>query len=245
MKILLTRTDEQNKRSAAGLKALGFEAVCLVLGKVVDSGTELENLSDMGVIITSANAVKILVGRKVIITAPIFVVGERTKQAIEKSQLGKVQYVAANANALADYILNTFAAETMPIMLSYLAGEEISFDFNEYFNLKSDSKKIQTNIQTVYKIIRIEPNKSVLKNSVASCANGIQLHYSAASARHFFELIRKYDLAHESKTMQAITISNKTSHSVDFSLVKSVQNAKIENEVGMFELLFKIEDNCL
>lgn len=241
MKILLTRTDELNKRSAARLKVLGFETVCLALGEAVDSGVVIKNLSDAGIIITSANAVKILSVRKIKISSPIFVVGERTKQAVEKFNIGNVQFVAPNAKALAEYISSILSYEK----LSYLAGEEIAFDFNAYFNLVFGSKKLNVNTHKVYKIIRIEPIESVLKDSVARCVHGIQLHYSASSARYFFELIRKHGLEHESKTMQAITISNKTSLSVDFSLVKSVQNAKIGTEDGMFEILFKIEDNYL
>jgi len=237
LKILLTRTAEQNKQSAKRLKVLGYETVCLALGKVLDTGLAINKISNDGVIITSANTVKILAERKFAIACPIFVVGERTQQAVEKFDLGTVKHVAPNAKSLAEYLFSTHAHSHAHVRFSYLAGEEIAFDFNEYFDLATGSKNIFVDVLEVYKIVRIEPERTVLNDSVKSCLNGVQLHYSVASADHFFKLIRKYDLENVSKTMCAVAISNKTSHSVDFSLVKSVQNAKIETEASMFEII--------
>lgn len=234
MKILLTRTKEQNEKSAERLKARGYDPICLALSDVVDTGIKLEKLSDTGVIITSSNAVKILHQRQTRIDAPIYVVGKRTKQAIENYKLGKVLHVAPNAKILADYLSAEFSED---VRLTYLAGGEIAFDFNAYAPSKSDSNKILVDVHVVYKIVRLVPNESVLRDSVVGCANGVQLHYSAASAEYFFKLIRQFNLDQECKSMNAVTISNKTSHSVDFSLVKSVQNAKIETEGSMFELI--------
>lgn len=241
MKILLTRTDEQNKRSADRLKALGYEPVCLALGEVLDTGIAINELSNDGVIITSANAVKVLAKRNVSISSPIFVVGERTKQAVEKTSLGAVKHVAPNAKSLAEYLqstqLDTQFDTRFDVKFSYLAGEEIAFDFNTYFRSDAGQRHVLVDVQEVYKIIRIEPSRTVLNDSVLACENGFQLHYSAASAAHFFEIITKNDLENISKTMRAVAISNKTSQSVDFSLVKSVQNAKIETEASMFEVI--------
>lgn len=237
LKILLTRTSEQNKRSAKRLNVLGFETVCLALGEVLDTGNSIDHVSNDGVIITSANAVKILAEREITINTPIFVVGERTKQAVEKYSLGAVKYVALNAKSLAEYLQSAQLNTHHDVKFSYFAGEEIAFDFNAHFKSNTGQARIFVSVQEVYKIVRIEPMQSVLKDSVAACANGIQLHYSAASAEHFFELIRKYDLGNLSRMMDAVAISNKTSRSVDFSLVKSVQNAKIETEACMFEVI--------
>lgn len=234
MKILLTRTKENNLRSAVRLNELGFETVSLPLGGVVDTGNVVAGSLKNNVIITSSNAVKILAARNEQFNGSFYVVGERAKQAIEKFKLGNVCHVAPNAKMLAEHLSKNFTSTSF----NYLAGVDRSFDFTGYF----DSFKKRANFvecTEVYKIIREVPEESVLKDSVLSCENGIQLHYSTASAAYFFDLIRKFGLSQCSKTMHAVTISNKTSSAVDFSLVKSVQSAKIENESGMFDLLQK------
>ena len=57
MKVLLTRTEDGNRRTARKLAALGFEAISLPLSELGATGKSLPGTHFDGIIFTSASAI--------------------------------------------------------------------------------------------------------------------------------------------------------------------------------------------
>lgn len=232
MKILLTRTAENNTRTAAKLTRLGHEPICIALGELVYLVPEATRLAD-AVMFTSSEAVDVLSNRGIVgnSTIEVFCVGERTKQSAQKIGFENFISVTNSAEELSHAIKEHYAGKEVKIC--YFSGRNRSFDFKEAFA----GTNIALDLTELYDIKRIVPEREKLEASLDAAKGGIQFHYSAQSAAYFFDLIAKFGLEKVSKTMNAVTISNKTSLAVDKSLVKSVQNAKIATEAAMIAMI--------
>lgn len=229
-KVLLTRTAENNQLTQQRLSLLGIESVSLPLGKLVGCNAQIPKDVD-GYIITSSMVLDVLNGTndKPDFTKPVYCVGSRTRQDALKAGFLNVNLVAENAASLSRAILEKIGDAT--VNLCYLAGEQRAHDFVDAFM----ASNIEVNIVELYRIDRITPSKHEFNEALLACHNGVQFHYSALSAQHFYTLVKKYTAENLSKSMIAFTISKKTSLAVDILLVKFVQNAKIATEASMIE----------
>ena len=233
MKILLSRTEEENRRSAERIAALGFEPVSLPLGKFIETDNPIQWENCDGIILTSSAVVAILKQRGISLPKQIrfYVCGERTAQDLKEAGISEAEIVCETAGALAGKLVAKFFGTKARLL--YLAGRDRAFDFTEAFA----GTGIFLELTEVYSVERIDPGKKVIQAALEEACGGVQLHYSAASATFFFELIKKYGLQTASKTMSAVAISQKTALAVDNLLVKSVKNAKIPTQDGMLEIL--------
>lgn len=236
MKILLTRTAENNQRTSDRLLQLGFEPICLALGQLKDLGAT-PNLPAENYIITSSAVFDVLMIREssdhnnIDLFTPIYCVGERTAEAAKQFGFNNIKSTAENALVLSKHIISEFGQS--PALMTYLAGKERAFDFSKQFA----GIDVEVETHEIYEIERLKPSKENFLKALQSARNGVQFHYSALSARYFFSLVEEYGAQELCKSMDSISISQFTSQAVDISLVKSAQNAKIASEASMLRQL--------
>jgi uroporphyrinogen-III synthase len=174
MRVALMRRAADAERSAALLRARGFEPVFAPVIEIVATGAEPPDEKFDAVIATSANAFAFLSNeaRVGLRKLKLFVAGERTAAAAAAAGLGSAEEIAADARALAD----SLAARTQPWRFLYLAARDRKSDIESV--LCAVGHRVVT--IEVY-VAEARPSWSASEaQAFASC--GAALHYSRRSA---------------------------------------------------------------
>lgn len=207
----------------------GFGPVGLPLGQIRFLDFDLGGQKN-GLIFTSTVAVDAIKNKASFdLSLPVYCVGKKTESALRRAGFTQIKIVADTAIDLANALEDISRGKETKLV--YLAGKDRSCDFSNF------SENISVKIVEIYQIDRLNPEKSQFVRAMEEAKDGIQLHFSQKSTVYFFSLVKKYGCESLSKTMLAITISEKTSLAVENSLVKSVQNAKMPTQDSMIAVL--------
>jgi len=134
MRLLLTRPEPDNARTAALLRAGGHEVVLAPLLRIeavrdADLGTPPSARSWAAILITSANGVRALAGhprRSDLLALPVLAVGRGSADAARAAGFADVSSADGDADDLAELAARRFAGTRLPLL--YLAGEDRSSD---------------------------------------------------------------------------------------------------------------------
>lgn len=131
MRILVTRPEPDNARTAAALRDLGHEAVLAPLLRIESvAEADLRPTPWSGVLITSANGARALAGhprRGELLGLPVLAVGRSSADAARAAGFTDVNSADGDASDLARLAARHFAGARHPLL--YLAGEDRSGDF--------------------------------------------------------------------------------------------------------------------
>lgn len=188
VRLLLTRPEPDNARSAAALRALGHEVLCAPL-------LAAEPARNIGippgpfdaVAITSANAARsssALSGRHAIRDVPLFAVGTRSADAARAAGFTDVRVCEGDVKRLATKLTAAFAGRAARCL--YLAGEERAGDLAAML----EPHGIRVDTVVVYRM-RARPDlpEDVRAALEAGDVDGV-LHYSPRSASVFLTAAR-------------------------------------------------------
>jgi uroporphyrinogen-III synthase len=134
MRLLITRPEPDNERTAALLHAQGHEVVLAPLLRIeadpdVDLGASPSTRSWTAILITSANGVRALADhprRNDLLALPLLAVGQASADAARAAGFANVSSADGNADDLAKLAARRFAGARLPLL--YLAGEDRSSD---------------------------------------------------------------------------------------------------------------------
>jgi len=129
VRVLLTRPESDAQRTAAALRARGYDVIVAPLLHIeILSDAELGDGPWAAILVTSANAVRAIAAhrrRAEFCAVPVYAVGRRSAQAMREAGFADVASADGNVSDLA----NLVAARVKPgAPLLYLAGEERSGD---------------------------------------------------------------------------------------------------------------------
>jgi uroporphyrinogen-III synthase len=132
MRLLITRPEPDNERTAAALRAHGHEVVLAPLLHIeavacADLGAPGSALSWAAILITSANGVRALVShprRGELMALPVLAVGRSSADAARAAGFADVASADGDASDLARLAARRFAGSKLPLL--YLAGEDRS-----------------------------------------------------------------------------------------------------------------------
>ena len=165
---------------------------------------------------------------------PVYAVGPNTAHAARISGFTNVIEGDGDASALADLLINSFP--TSPVRLLYPCGTIQAFDMKAAL-INSQIELMQVEI---YATNYLDPGKQEVLDALKTATNGVQLHYSSASAGHFSDLVKLHGGHALSKTMSAVAISEKTALAIDKSLIRTLHIANAPTQNGMLSVLEKL-----
>jgi uroporphyrinogen-III synthase len=229
LKVLLTRTEDGNRRTARKLAALGFEAISLPLSELDATGKMLPKSDFDGIIFTSASAVATLPAETAsqFSAKPAFAVGEKTAKAALEAGFDTVVTGAGDGAALAQTILDHFRGRTAH--LAYPSGTERAFDMEGAL----EGSGIALTLAETYSMERLSPSAERLGTALGSA--DAAFFYSPAAARHFTGIVAAARLEADIGNIHAIAISPNVA--AELGAFTHVHVAQWPNEASMMDAL--------
>jgi len=192
MAILVTRPAPDNEKTAAVLRARGYDTLLspMLRYEAIPFHGEDDAAYD-GVVVTSANAIRAIEGhpsRMSLFGLRAFTVGEHTAEAARGVGFGEVVSASAGAHALSDLIVKNVAAGKLKksATLCYLAGADLAHD------LAADlgARGFTVITHTTYRMFPVAGFPAGISDAFR--ADGVEavLHYSRRSARAFLDAAR-------------------------------------------------------
>jgi uroporphyrinogen-III synthase len=189
MRVLVTRPAREAGQTAAGLRALGHEAVISPVLEVVAIGSALPDEPFDLVLATSAQAIEALTEAQIqqISGVPLYVVGARTAAAAERRGVAHPASVAVDGAKLAQTLREAGMSSRNVL---YLAGRDRKADLEEAC-AKLD---VRLSVAVLYEA---RPAKALTPAAISTLNEGTLdavLHFSRRSAEVFLQLARTANL---------------------------------------------------
>ena len=233
MRILLTRPENDAARTAAALRARGHDTIVAPLLTI-----EIVPDADLGtgpwaaILVTSANAVRAIVGHKrgdELRGLPVFTVGAHSAQDMRGAGFAEVTSADGTVEDLAK-----LAAARMPpgARFLYLAGEERSGDLAGALRAQA----FTVNTALVYRAVAAE---QLPPHAIAALAVGIDavLHFSRRSAEAYVNAARHSGLTEAAVTKPAhICLSERIAAPLSAAGAVRIRVAAQPDEAAMIAL---------
>lgn len=184
MRLLVTRPDEEGRRTAEALRALGHEvllAPLLRIEPVLD--TDFGPPPWSGVLMSSANAARAVAAhprKNELVALPLLAVGDRTAEAAREGGFTDVTSAGGDATDLARAAAARFAGCKAPLL--YLAGRDRACD------LPTALGELRVRTVVVYRAIKAERLPTAVQAALAAGHLDGVLHYSRRSAETYLAL---------------------------------------------------------
>ncbi len=189
MRLLVTRPEPDNARTAERLRARGHDVLLAPLLRSEPVAFDLPQVALAGVVLTSANAARVLAGHAdlaALVALPAFVVGRRTAAAARAAGFTQVHSADGDKDDLAGLIAAQFAAQQLRGPLVYLAGEDRAGD------LAADLRPSGVEVRTVVVYRAVMAAAFPLAAAAALQAGEVDgvLHFSRRSAEAYLACAR-------------------------------------------------------
>lgn len=232
-RLLITRPEEEAKATARGLEEAGFETLihpALTIRAFPDALQNLSMTQADALIITSPQALKLWAQQGAKTDLPLFIVGERTAQRVEKFFPHARVLTAASAAELMLLILKEFPK---PATFLYPRGREISFHFAA--ELGHGGHKVKEDI--VYAAERGEAFDATLTGQFKAKEIDCVLHYSIRSARCFLEMAAQAGVEASLASISAVAMSPAVANALGQVVWKKMAVAPQPTDAGMMRAL--------
>jgi uroporphyrinogen-III synthase len=193
MAILVTRPLPDGDRTAASLRAKGFEVLVAPMLRFEPTAFHDDGDAQYGaVVVTSANALRAIEPRlqgSRLLKLPRFAVGEHTADVARRIGFAKVISAKSDATGLRDCVLASVKAKGLKKSspLLYLAGADLARDLPGELGARG----FTVVTQTTYRMVAIPRLPDEVREAFAAGRLRAVLHYSRRSARAFIEAIRE------------------------------------------------------
>jgi uroporphyrinogen-III synthase len=208
--VLVTRPSPDNEKTAAALRAHGYEVLLAPMLRFEALPFEIENArSWTGIVVTSANAVRALATHQAATQMkglPLFAVGDHTAEIARQAGFSAIMSAAADSGALRRLIVAKIAQRSgkgARGALLYLAGENLSRDLER--ELGQTGLSVVT--RTVYRMAKVRSLPPEAAHAFAQGTVEAILHFSARSARAFVEAVGETGLEISALALPQICLS--------------------------------------
>ena len=192
MHILLTRPLDDSRDLILRFTSLGHKVSHLPVINIEPVKYEEPDYNQFkGIIFTSANAIKNLNTTKIDKNIQCFCVGDSTEKIAKESGFQNIFCAEGNVNNLKEIILQNFEKKNGSLI--YISGELISSYLNK--DLMEEGFSIKRLIN--YKVKPVEEIGLDFIKDLKSLIPDMIFIYSENSAKHFLNIIKKYNLQDE------------------------------------------------
>jgi uroporphyrinogen-III synthase len=181
MRILVTRPEPDNVRTAAALRARGHAVILAPLMQIEPLAPDLGGGPFAAVVLTSANAARALARhpqRDVVLSLPVFAVGGATADAARDAGFRRIETAGGDAVDLVRVIAAQPMAASAPFL--YLAGENRAADIADM--LAAHGR--QTRLVVIYRAVPCALSAIAARMLAAGEIDAVA-HYSRRSALLF------------------------------------------------------------
>jgi uroporphyrinogen-III synthase len=202
MRVVVTRPQADGERTAAALRAHGYEVLVAPLMEVEAVAADLSGNWD-AVIITSANAVRAIAenpASKTLLALPLFAVGQHSAESARRAGFADITSAGGDVGDLVR-ALAAFRTEARASML-YLAGEDRAGDLAGELLARG----IATEMRIVYRAVTA-PFPSVLIEALKRGEVDAVLHFSRRSASSYLAGARQAGIAGPALAVRHFCIS--------------------------------------
>ncbi len=232
MRLVVTRPQADNERTAAALRARGHRVLVAPLMKVETVAADLSGTWG-GVIITSANAPGAIAGNpacKALFKFPLFAVGRRSADAARQAGFSDVITAGGNLGDLVRLIAEQGADALAPLL--YLAGEDRAADLIG----ELAAHGIAAEMRIVYRAVTA-PFPPELISALKAGAIDAVLHFSGRSADNYLAGAKAAGLLAQALAPRHLCLSAQTADPVRGAGATRIAIAKRPDEAALIELL--------
>ncbi|MDP2357683.1 MAG: uroporphyrinogen-III synthase [Beijerinckiaceae bacterium] len=231
MRVLVLRPDDEGKRTAARLAALGHEAISSPVMETMATNAPAPAGVFDAVIATSAQAFRFIDAGALapFLRLPLLCVGARTAQAARKTGFGDIVIEAPDAAALAESI----ASQSSARRLLYLAGRDRKPDLEQALA----AANFMIAPWVVYEARALEALREEAILSLRAGKVDAVLHFSRRSAVIFCACIVKAALQDEARALLHVAISADAAKGLQQLAPARVRIAAAPDEAHMLDEL--------
>jgi uroporphyrinogen-III synthase len=233
MRLLITRPEPDNERTAAALRALGHTAVLAPLLRVEPiRNAALGDGPWAAILLTSANAARMIAEHSrhgELLRLPVLAVGQATASVARDAGFSDVASAGGDGGDLARLAAARFAGSARPLL--YLAGEERARDMGA--ELARAGLKVAT--VTVYRTVRADMLPEEARAALISGAIDGVLHFSRRSVEAYVDCTR--GLGGAALTPTHYCLSARAAEPLQAAGAREIRVAAQPHEAGMFALV--------
>jgi uroporphyrinogen-III synthase len=232
VKILVTRPEEDARRTAAELKARGHEAVVSQLLDIRNyDGPEVDLGGVQAILATSANGIRALARRTKSRDVPVFCVGPQTADVARSLGFEFVKSADGDAAALALAVVGW--ANPKAGVLYHPIGAQVKGDLAR--RLIDHGFKVRRDV--LYEAAPVRQLSSQAIAALRAGEIGAVLLYSPRSAKCLVEAMREAGLEEDCDRLEALCISDATAERLAGVRFRAVRIASAPNQTAMLGLL--------
>jgi uroporphyrinogen-III synthase len=213
MRLLLTRPEPDNARTAAALRSHGHHVLTAPMLYMEPLDCVFPDLPYSAVVMTSANAARAIADhndRARLLPLPVYAVGRHTAEAARNVGFPNVQCAEGNRQDLTDMLRNVADGQ----LLLYLGAEDRAGDFD----LASSDARVVVGV--VYRMVKVATFPPPVESAIRDAQVEGVLHFSSRSAQAYIEC-----------SMRAGILANAL-YPLHFCLSRRVAESLLANELG-------------
>jgi uroporphyrinogen-III synthase len=208
VRVLITRTADRCKATAARLETRGHQAVVLPLSRYDDTQEAIPPGMHDAIAFTSAAAVESIARRislfkeqEYLFSVPAWCVGLATASAAQRLGFRDVRTAGGDGAALARSILQGYSGTPGKRIL-------LPTQANLSFDLKDALPGLETAAMVAYRVVGMDPGREKLAAALGQAE--VVFAYSPASTSHLVALCENHGLAERLMRLTLVAISEKT-----------------------------------
>lgn len=244
MAVLVTRPQPDNDTTAKALRECGYHVMTapMLRFEPVALPDALE-ARYAGVIVTSANAIRALVGQATLAALRplrLYAVGAQTADAARDAGFADVVSADGDAEALRDLIAggSRKRAKAADAPLLYLAGADLARDLASELG----ERGFTVVVQTTYRMIAATSLPRAASDAIGAGTIDAVLHYSRRSARAFAAAARASGVEVSALSILQCCLSDAIASVIRDAGASRVTTARVPNEAALFETLNRAID---
>lgn len=232
MHFVVTRPEVDGARTAAALRARGYEVLLAPLMRVEPVDADLSG-GWGAVLITSANAPGAISqnpSHEVLFKRPLYAVGRRSAEAAREAGFADVSSADGDARDLVRLVAKQCADPAAPLL--YLAGEDRAADLVGELGARG----LTTEMRIVYRAVTM-PFPPELIGALKAGALDAVLHFSRRSAHNYLAGARRAGLAEQALALRHFCLSAQIAEPLFAAGAAKVAVAPHPDEAALVALL--------
>ncbi|HET7412846.1 MAG TPA: uroporphyrinogen-III synthase [Pararhizobium sp.] len=242
--MLITRPEPEAARTAAKVRALGFEPVVLPVSKanfITQALDEPVRRPWSAVAVTSGNAVRAIASQPEMLARwrhlPLFAVGRNTAEAAAKAGFSAVRAAAGDGESLARLVAKEVAAAALTLTdaapLLYCAGRPRAGGFENGLRAAS----LPHRVVECYRMEEIGYSADFLQKTLVSETIDVALFYSRLQASCLFRQLATAGLAEAFHVRNTLCLSESVAAGLPAALRPNAAIADSPSEDRLLEML--------
>jgi uroporphyrinogen-III synthase len=232
VRLLLTRTQADARRSAAALRIRGHIVVIAPLFRIETIDAALGTGPWQAILMTSANAASAVAAHaqfETLRALPVFAVGERSAQAVRALDFAEVASAGGNADDLARLV----AARLTPgAPLLYLAGEQRSGDLAGDLSIQG----FAVHTAVIYRAVAVSALPVAAVDALADGLDGV-VHFSRRSAETYVRAADTAGVLAKALAPTHFCLSAQVAEPLARAGARAVRTAPRPAESALFDLI--------